>query len=239
MLMDTDRKIGRPTDSDLPDLPSLPEIAETLGRPLDTWAGDCHGISLAIVKAGLIPHARVARGFCAGIRSQHSWIVAPRYDDDGALVLGDCHAPNAAIVDPTLWTYRDNVDSLFVAYADQRGWHTPHGYGPPIMATGRPDYPVDEPVDLDADALAEFSDHAMWWHDEMFGPLDRHGWGQLAHMTVVDWPSDEFVAAMHRTPALSTLVPVDRVGMLTTYNPAGLYLHPDDATPDPRRGGEV
>lgn len=58
----------------------------------------------------------------------------------------------------------------------------------------------------------------------MVGPLDRPGWMRLASCPVGGWPAAEVLAAMDDTPALQTLVPIDRLGMLTDRNPGGLYL---------------
>ena len=71
------------------------EVAELIHIPVESWAQQCHSISLAIIQAGLVPGARVARGSCRGVGSQHSWIV------DG----WNCYDPDAKIIDPTLWSY--------------------------------------------------------------------------------------------------------------------------------------
>lgn len=54
---------------------SVDEVVEAIGVPFDEWAHQCHGISIAIVKSGLLPASRVARGSCDGVGGQHSWVV--------------------------------------------------------------------------------------------------------------------------------------------------------------------
>lgn len=213
----------------IPALPDLKEVAEAIGWPHTQWQANCHSVSHAIVTAGLIPHARVARGTCEGVLGQHSWIVAPTAD--GA--LGDCYADNAVIVDPTLWTYRDDVTDICIGRADEHGWHHPFGKGDHIMNVGRPPKPQagEKLVTLAPDAYEALSADARYWVDRMFGPLTRDGWFDLAHTTVIGWPSDEIIRAMRLTPGLGQLVPIDIVGMLTNLDPRALYLHPDDVDP--------
>jgi hypothetical protein len=237
MLTYGDPRLTLPADVHLP---PIDEIAERIDWPVERWAGNCHAVSLAIVKAGIVPKGRVARGFCDGWVGQHSWIVGPALDERGREILGDCHAANATIIDPTLHTFRDDVTGIYEAQADTDRWHMPHGGGPSIMAQGHPgNVDFEDAVFLDEDAAAELSDDAMWFLDEMLGPMDRTCWGRLLTGTVMDWPSAEIITAALRTPALAMLVPYDLVGMLTTWNPGGVYLHPDDATPDPRKAEEL
>lgn len=187
-------------------------IAAEIGHPYpDEWGGNCHGISLAIVKAGLIP-GRVARGRGIGVTSQHSWIVV------GA--DADVYAEDAEIVDPTLFHYRDDVDGIWHGTAAD-GIHHPHGAGD-IWSWGHPPKATEEPIALTpsfplSGAAESFVD--------LLGPLDRAGWGMLAtHAPVGGWPAAEILAAMDDTPAVAALVPIDRLGMLTQRNPDGLYL---------------
>lgn len=77
------------------DLLTAQTAAEAIDIPSSKWSGRCHEISLAILRAGLVPGGRVARGWCKGVPSQHSWIAAS----------GDCYGRDAPIIDPTLWTY--------------------------------------------------------------------------------------------------------------------------------------
>lgn len=183
------------------------EFEKAVGSPLHTWAKQCHAASLKLVKSGVLGECRVARGACRGVGSQHSWVVLGR----------DCYNPNAAVVDPTLWSYDDTVEGVWVGKAKERPY-TPHGSGS-IWAWGRPDAATDEPLTLDG----EFSKSARMFLD-MVGPLDRKGWAQLAHAPVGGWPSAEIFLAMYRDKRLSALVPIDVIGMLTDENPGGLYL---------------
>ena len=61
------------------------------------------------------------------------------------------------------------------------------------------------------------------------GPLDYGGWSILANYCPVEgWPAGEIYAAMDDTPALKSLVPIDRLGMLTNRNPGRLYLREEE-----------
>lgn len=203
------------------ELPSAAEMLELVG-PLSGWAHQCHAASIAFVKKGIVPPgSRVARGTAMGVGGQHSWVVV---STDGQ--LADCYADDALIVDPTLWSYRSDVEGIWVGRADASPYeHTPFGKGPHIMSMGRPPYPIEEPIPLDPEAYAKLSHEAKHWVDRMFGPLDRRGWIDLAsHTTVTGWPAAEIIAAMDDTRELTSLVPVDRLGMLTDRNPGKLYL---------------
>lgn len=54
---------------------SIPALAEATGIPFARWARNCHVISLALLRTGLFGRGRIARGFCRGVGSQHSWII--------------------------------------------------------------------------------------------------------------------------------------------------------------------
>lgn len=214
-------------------------VAAAIGIPVERWAHQCHAISLAIVKAGLLgPEARVARGWAKGVAGQHSWIV-----------LGNPYDREAVIVDPTLWSYVNrnpslaDVPTIYVAQRKRSIWeHTPHGEGS-IFEYGRPSWGGGQVIELAPEAAARLTPHGQRWL-AMIGPLDRAGWMEVAHAPVSGWPAAEVISAMYDTPQLSSLVPVDIVGMLTDRNPSGLYLaerepgtHHDwcqDAHHDPR-----
>lgn len=220
MTARTPRRPANLTAVALPQLPPAEEVAERIGWPFPAWAQQCHAVSLAIVKAGILPAgSRVARGTAHGVMGQHSWIVVGPGDG----TLADCYADDAAIVDPTLWSYRDDVEGIWVGRAGSGFDHVPHGKGPHIMDWGRPEYPTGEPIPLAPEAFAKLSATAKSWVRDMFGPLDRRGWMQLASMTVVGWPAAEIIRAMHDTPELAICVPIDRLGMLTDVDPEGLY----------------
>jgi hypothetical protein len=194
------------------------EVAAAIGIPVPKWHHQCHVISLAIVKSGLLPGSRVARGVTPGVGGQHSWIV----------VGDDCYDPEAVVVDPTLWSYVPGTPTIWVGLADERP-HTPHGAGS-IWDVGRPPEPTGEVMALKP--TTPLSVDAQRFLD-MAAPLglDATGWMILASsLPVQGWPAGEVYAAMDDTPGLGVFVPVDRLGMLTSRNPDGLYL-PDDYQP--------
>jgi hypothetical protein len=183
-------------------------IAEAIGVPSGEWDRRCHEISLKVLRTGLFGRGRVARGVCAGVGSQHSWIV-----------LGDdVYDDSAPVVDPTLWTYRDDVDGIFAGFVEEYG-HVPHGSGAVFMARmprhyGGPDIELTpaEPLSVSA---RHFLSHLL--------PLDLRGWGEVAHLPVEGWPAAEIITALCDTPGLGVLVPVDIVGHLTDRNPGNWY----------------
>jgi hypothetical protein len=183
------------------------EVALTIGVPIETWHGQCHAISLAIVKAGLVPGGRVARGSCRGVGGQHSWIVNGR----------DCYDPKADIIDPTLWTYVPSVGSIWRG-GPKTHKHTPHGAGS-IWEWGRPVSGDGEPIELEG-----LSKRAQLFVD-MLGPLDFRGWNMLFSAAPVEgWPAGEIIEAANKNRDLAGLIPIDRLGMLTDVNPQGLYF---------------
>jgi hypothetical protein len=193
----------------------IKDVEKAIEIPFEKWAHDCHTISLAIVKSDLIEGPRrVARGWCDGVRGQHSWVV----------VGNDCYADDAKIIDATLWSYDDSVEGIwFGSMTDDR--HTPHGGKGTIWTWGQPAHCGGESIELKPEK--ELSSLAATFL-EMLGPLDYMGWGALASQAPVGgWPAAEIIEAMYHTPELQMLIPIDRVGMLTDINPSGLYL-PDN-----------
>ena len=182
--------------------------AEVLA-PLEDWAYRCHAASVKLVRHGELGVCRVARGGCTGVRGQHSWVV-----------LGDdCYAKRAAIIDPTLWSYDDTIEGVWVgSYRDGRHW--PHGKGS-IWDWGRPNHPTGPVVTLTP--RKPFSPSAEIFL-EMLGPLDFEGWVLLAHAPVENWPAAEILDAIENTEGLRGRVPIDILGMITDLNPKGLYL---------------
>lgn len=177
-------------------------------RPLKQWSVRCHEASLALIRAGI--GNRVARGWCNGVLSQHSWVV----------VGDDYYANNAIIIDGTLWSYRKDVKGVFVGKASMYQ-HTPHGKGS-IWEWGRPISEGGKTIRLKPKSKLS-ADARMFL--EMIEPLDRSGWMRLASQAPVQgWPAGEIFAAMEDTKELECLVPIDRLGMLTDRNPGGLYL---------------
>lgn len=195
-------------------------VLAALDGDLALWAGQCHAASFAIVKAGVFPVARVARGTARGVTSQHSWVV----------VSADAYDRDAMIVDPTLWSYNPNVSGVWVGtYRDDV--HYPKGRWDSIWDHGRPPYPVEEPIEI-VEPEGGWSDRARDFLD-LVGPLDIRGWMALGSGCVHGWPAGEIIAAMEATPRLGGLAAIDYVGMLTDRNPGGLYLPDDWSPPEP------
>lgn len=201
VLANLDRQIREATD----------ELAKQIDIPFPAWAEQCHVVSLRLVRIGAFDHiarGRVARGTCRGVGGQHSWIV-----------LGeDCYAPDAIIVDPTLWSYVPTVKGIWVGNRDTYG-HRPHGSGS-IWEYGQPAAGNGPPIELTP--TFELSRAAKVFL-EILGPLDRRGWFTLAKAPVEGWPASEILAAMDDTPGIKAGVPIDHLGMVTDRNPGGLY----------------
>jgi hypothetical protein len=180
-------------------------LAGQIGTPVSTWAGNCHSVSLALLRTGRFGRGRVARGLCPGVRSQHSWII-----------LGDdCYDPDAVLVDPTLYA---SEGEIYVGYNGDGG-HRPHGWGS-CFAAGLP-HRHDGPV-LELTPVTPLSPQARGFLASL-GPLDKRGWAEVAHLPVQDWPAAEIISAMLDTKGLGVLVPIDIAGMLTDRNPRNLY----------------
>jgi hypothetical protein len=184
------------------------ELAGQIGVPVADWARRCHEISLKLLRTEAFGPGRVARGTCRGVRGQHSWIV----------VGDDCYDKDAVIVDPTLWSYVPGVETIWVGFSRTHG-HRPHGAGF-VWEHGRPDRPTGPAIKLTPKFV--FSEEARRYL-RLLGPLDRRGWSVVAHSPVGGWPAGEIFAAMDDTPELSSLVPIDILGMTTDRNPSNLY----------------
>ena len=195
---------------------ALKAIEEYLG-PLSKWSKQCHAASLRIVKSGILAESRVARGMCSGVGSQHSWVVFGM----------DCYDTRATIIDPTLWSYDDRVEGIWVGtIEDER--HTPHGTGN-IFDWGRPENcPAGERVKLDPPE-GGFSEEARHFI-LMLGALDESGWRTLASRAPVEgWPAGEILGAICDTFDWGeAVIPIDVLGMTTLRDPGGLYLGGDD-----------
>jgi hypothetical protein len=202
------------TPEDRVQLAGSARIALEVGtdKTLEDYAHQCHQASVQVVRSKLLTPSRVARGTCEGVGSQHSWVV----------LANDCYDDDAIIVDPTLWSYDESVEGIWVgSYRDGR--HRPHGKGN-IFEWGRPHPAVGEPLEL--------TPREPWSLDaqdflDLLGPLDRMGWTTLAHAPVEGWPAGEIIDAMCES-GLEAVVPIDIVGMVTDRNPNGLYLAGDD-----------
>jgi hypothetical protein len=188
-------------------------IATEIGIPFEFWAHQCHGISNLMIQHDIV-QGRVARGWMPGVPSQHSWVV----------VGDDCYAKDAHIVDPTLWSYRNDVAGIWQGVPTDLG-HTPHGAGS-IWKSGRPPYPTGEIIELE---LPDDSDgkFARLFLERIVGPLDMDGWRFLLHAPVEGWPAKEIHTAAQQNKLLRHIAPIDIVGMITDLNPKGLYLKVD------------
>lgn len=185
-------------------------IEEILDRPFNTTAQDCHGTSIALVQSGAREFAgcRVARGSARAVMGQHSWIVH-----------GDPYDPEVKITDATLWSYDTTITGVHI----QKGWgwrYTPHGGQGTIWEYGRPPAPTGEILTIDTSALSRQAKHFL----EICGPLDERGWIFLGEAPVRGWPAGEIYAAAWQTPGIAAYIPIDKVGMTTDLNPAGVYF---------------
>lgn len=190
----------------------LPGVEELLGRPLSDYSHDCHRGSLAVLRTGIFgtpgQDARVARGRCAGIVSQHSWIV----------VGGGPYDRKAVIADPTRWSYFSGGPCV-TATRNAMMEYQPHGAGS-IWRYGRPDNcDPSQAVEL---AWRKSPSGAAQVFLDVLGPLDEKGWVRLAHYPVEGWPAGEIIGAIADTFG-EVQVPVDILGMVTDRNPGGLY----------------
>jgi len=202
---------------------AIPEMVRTLadniGISPSTVAHNCHGVSLAIVRSGLWPGARVARGWAKGVRGQHSWVV-----------VGDPYDRDAYILDATLWSYDPDVPDVWQGSLND-GIHQPHGAGH-FMTGSMPVHQGGETLHLTP--ATPLSVKARNWLRAVGAPFDNRGWMAVAHLPVEGWPSKEIISAMLDTPQLAVFVPIDIQGMLTDRDPGGLYLgtpQSDDPAP--------
>lgn len=195
-------------------------VAEAIGIPFEQWRYQCHTVSLAIVKEGLV-EGRVVRGSCNSVFGQHSWIV-PLDFYDGLFIAKDHW-----IIDPTLWSYDSATDGIWYGnYTDGR--HRPHGAGS-IWDYGKP-YNTGQGEVIELTPSTPLSGAARAFLDMAVGePLDLRGWSLLVHSPVEGWPAREILTAVDETKALCQLTPIDIIGNYTDRNPQGLYLKGDDA----------
>ena len=174
------------------------------------FAQDCHSVSLAFVRSGLLgeggPTLRVARGACLGVGGQHSWAV-----------LGHPYDNGATIVDLTLWSYNPRQPRIWIGTL-RNTLHRPKGYGH-IFSGSKPEGRGGEviPVKVSSEQARDFL--------RMVGPLDAHGWGALwSRCGMLGWPAKEILEAfLDQYPKMAPLVPIDIVGMVTDRNPQDTY----------------
>jgi len=178
--------------------------------PLSDYAKNCHAASLALVRAGI--GTRVARGFCRGVSSQHSWVSTSI----------NCYDATSLIIDPTLWSHQgaDTEPYIWIGTLKSEPTHRPHGSGS-IWTYGRPQDPTGPIIKLKPNLI--LSTEAKQFL-KLLGPLDREGWQVLSGSPVGGWPAREIFAAMDDTPELSAMVPIDIIGMVTDRNPGNLYF---------------
>lgn len=182
-------------------------------QDFDDFAHDCHSVSLALVRSGLLGKGgpkgpRVARGACMGVGSQHSWVV-----------LGHPYDQTATIVDLTLWSYNGSQPRIWIGDL-MSGFHHPKGLEW-IFNSDKPHTRGGEPILLDEEKLSASARHFL----QTIGPLDAPGWAALwSRCGMVGWPAKEILEAfVDQNRGMAPLVPIDIVGMVTDRNPQGLY----------------
>lgn len=179
------------------------------GLPVARWGGNCHSVSLAVLRSGLFGPGRIARGQGDGVRSQHSWIV-----------LGDdCYDPAGTVVDPTIWAYR-TPDRPGVMVIRNLIRHFPHGFGDISDAEPLPDR---EGTLVELPGFSQLSRAAREFLESCGYPFDYRQWCYLASGPVQGWPAAEIITVLAETPRLAAAPPIDYVGMLTDKNPRNLY----------------
>lgn len=223
-----------PTQSDVISIlcAAIPDKVRRTNKML-AWAHDCHRAAVTLVRSGKMPvGARVARGWHPCVRGQHSWVT-----------LGDCYDPDVTIIDPTLWSYlkADPAGKVphppSIAIGDAANYDgKPHGHGS-IWDFGRPDpvlFGTGTLISRPKAPKGGWSEDAVDFMREV-GPLNIFGWGFLASQCPVGgWPAAEIIGAMYCDKRLAAMVPIDKVGMLTDYNPGGLYLPGPEKRPHAR-----
>lgn len=183
------------------------KIADLIGVPFADWKLNCHTVSLKILRSGMFGEGRLARGWALHVAGQHSWIVGGQ----------DVYDPEAAVVDPVLWSYDSSVTGIWAGRNLTR--HYPRGMGcvfdaeKPRSHDGRViRLTPSEPLSEGASAFLS-----------LIEPLDRRGWLMVTQLPLQGWPAGEILAAMDDTEELKALVPEDALGMTTDRNPGDLY----------------
>lgn len=181
-------------------------------RDFDDFAHDCHSVSLALIRSGLLgeggPELRVARGSCKGVGGQHSWVV-----------LGHPYDEDATIVDLTLWSYDKAQPRIWVGTQRSR-LHRAKGQDH-IWVTDKPQHRGGDTLAVSKKGLSPSAARFL----QTIGPLDPAGWGALWSRTgMLGWPAQEILeACLDQHRMMSALVPIDIVGMVTDRNPEELY----------------
>lgn len=181
------------------DWQGITNVANEILMPLKQWHRRCHEASIAIIESCRIANLSIARGACNGVGGQHSWVVCGH----------DAYAENVWVIDPTLWSYRKDVQGIYVGPASKYR-HLPHGDGN-IFNWGRPNPPIG-PVKLLRPPEKGWSKMAEIFLESL-GPLDKRGWEVLANAPVRGWPAFEILGAILEDEDLRHFVPIDVVGM--------------------------
>lgn len=192
------------------------EVAKAISIPLERWHGQCHTVSLAIVKKKLFGPSRVARGTCEGVGSQHSWVVLSARP-------GSMYEKSTPLLDPTLWTYRDDVEGLFFGTCASK-WHTPKGAGD-LWAFGCPQSPGGEEL-IPKEPITGSATSFLRFLKTTAGTLSYGFWMRFFSQCPMANPPilRDLIDACYRDERIRGAIPVDIVGMLTDHNPSGLYL---------------
>lgn len=216
----------RSTISDLKQPEAILRLSSLIDRgPPSTWGGRCHEISLSIVGSGALPEgARVARGFCRGVRGQHSWIS-----------IGDPYDPSSWVIDPTLAVLLRGSPELFVALLRDSP-HTPHGGFSDIWAYGKPEAGGGEIIELEREGL---SDEALLFL-ELLGPMDRSAWSTLFNAPIRGWPAGEIIERAYGDDRLPSEPNVEARGsILLDREPEMMKLDASECTRDDLRAGAL
>lgn len=174
----------------------LAELARQIGLPIEKWHHNCHGASVALVKARTWPGARVVRGWREGIGGQHSWVISGAAGDD-------VYDPHTLAIDLTSWSYRGDKVEIDVGTQKELGC-TPHGSGS-IWGWGRPERGDGPDLDLNVDPESSLGGFLKVCFPDGY---DRKALMRLASAPVQDWPAKEFYAAMVAAD-LEVLLPID------------------------------
>ncbi len=183
-------------------VPTYGSAAAAIGVPLDRWAGQCHGISGAIIDAGLAPEgAHLRRGYWLGdcaegayFRSnfaQHSWIELPGggvCDPTGfAFQLGNSGSPIFATPElgEPLATFPHDIAAVLYDIGGCRMFAKAAGDAPNPATI----YEVDDPIMLDGGASAYIADllgqESSWWGDQYIEVTHEQAmW--LANLPILD-----------------------------------------------------
>ena len=155
---------------------------------------------------------------CSGVGSQHSWVVLSGRP-------GSMFEKKVPILDPTLWTYRDDVEGLYFNTAGGTPWHTPKGAGDLWdfscpQSVGGDELIPREPITGGATAFLAFL------KAQVGGPLSYGWWMRFFSQCPMANPPilRELIDACYRDERIRGTIPIDIVGMLTDHNPGGLYM---------------